>query len=211
MNPSPASAAAAPTPARRIGIFGGSFDPVHNTHLALARAAMQHLRLDELKWIPTGQPWHKASVPVAAAHRLAMLEIATADEPRWTVDDLELRRDGPSYTIETVRALQAAEPGPHAWFLVIGQDQYGGFDTWHGWEELLQRVTLAVANRDGAPPQPPPGLRGVPHRIEVVPMQPSPLAATEIRHRLTDGRPVDTLVPPGVARYIAQHALYKNR
>lgn len=194
---------------RRIGLFGGSFDPVHNTHLALARAALQHLQLDELRWVPTGQPWHKASVPANAAHRLAMLKLATAGEPRYTVDEIELRREGPSYTIDTVRALQDAEPG-HEWFLVIGQDQYERFPTWHGWQELLARLTLAVANRDGAVPEPGAELRAVPHRVDVVPLAPSALAATDIRSRLTHGLPIDTLVPPEVARYIAQNALYST-
>ncbi|MEF7616202.1 nicotinate (nicotinamide) nucleotide adenylyltransferase [Aquincola sp. MAHUQ-54] len=194
----------------RIGIFGGSFDPVHNTHLALAHAALAHLRLDELRWVPTGEPWHKASVPADAVHRLAMLKLALAGDAHFTIDEIELRRAGPSYTIETVRALQAAQPGEHTWFLVIGQDQYERFHTWHGWEELLARVTLAVANRAGVPPVAPPELQCVPHRAEVVPMPPSTLAATDIRSRLARGLPIDTLVPPAVASYIAQHALYRK-
>ncbi|MCR5865363.1 MAG: nicotinate (nicotinamide) nucleotide adenylyltransferase [Aquincola tertiaricarbonis] len=198
----------------RIGIFGGSFDPVHNTHLALAAAALQHLRLDELRWVPTGHPWHKASKPADAAHRVAMLKLALAGEPRYTIDELELHRSGPSYTIDTVRWLQASQPelpGQHnEWFLVIGQDQYEKFNTWHGWRELLDRLTLAVANRAGAAPQAPPALQAVPHRVEVVPLPPSDMAATDIRSRLAQGLPIDMLVPPQVARYIAQNALYRK-
>lgn len=194
----------------RIGIFGGSFDPVHNTHLALAAAAVRHLRLDELRWLPTGHPWHKASKPADAAHRVAMLKLALAGEPRYTIDEIELHRSGPSYTIDTVRWLQAAEPGTHEWFLVIGQDQYEKFNTWHGWQELLERLTLAVANRAGAAPQAAAALQAVPHRVEVVPLPPSDMAATDIRSRLAQGLPIDMLVPPQVASYIAQNALYRK-
>lgn len=194
----------------RIGIFGGSFDPVHNTHLALATAATQHLQLDELRWVPTGHPWHKTSRPADAAHRVAMLKLALAGQPQWRIDEIELHRSGPSYTIDTVRWLQAAEPGTHQWFLVIGQDQYEKFATWHGWQELLQRLTLAVANRAGVPPVAPPALQAVPHALEVVPMPPSELAATDIRSRLAQGLPIDMLVPPQVASYIAQNALYRK-
>ena len=133
----------------RIGIFGGSFDPVHNAHLALARLALTELRLDELLWVPAGQPWQKDRVITPAVQREAMLRLAIEGEPRFAVSRLETSRSGPSYSVDTVRALQAQRPDV-SWHLVIGQDQYAGFHTWHGWQELLGLVTLAVAQR--APP-----------------------------------------------------------
>ena len=133
---------------RRIGLLGGSFDPVHNAHLALGRQALTELQLDELRWVPVGHAWQKARPLTAAAHREAMLRLAIDGEPRFVLERCELQRPGPSYTLDTVRELQAHEPEAQ-WFLVIGQDQFASLHTWVGFEQLLPRVTLAVAQRPG--------------------------------------------------------------
>lgn len=200
----------APVTVRRIGLFGGSFDPVHMGHLALARTALAHLALDELRWIPVGQPWQKARTLAPAEHRLAMLQAVIGGEPRFVLERCELERAGPSYTLDTVRQLQAAEPAAQ-WFLILGQDQYENFATWHGWTELLQRTTLAVAARDGQPPRSA-ALAGQPHRLVELPMPPTLVSATDIRTRLSAGTApqavAPTLVSPEVASYIARHRLY---
>ena len=194
-------------PARRIGLFGGSFDPVHRAHVALAEAALAALQLDEVRWIPAGQPWQKARALTDAWHRVAMLELSIAHEPRFVLERIELARAGPSYTIDTVRALAAAQPGTQ-WFLIIGQDQYAGLHTWEGWRALLSLVTLAVANRPGDPRQPHADVLKHPHRMLPLPML--DISSSDIRERVARGADIAKLVPPGVARYIETQGLYQT-
>jgi nicotinate-nucleotide adenylyltransferase len=186
----------------RLGILGGSFDPPHVAHMALAGAALVELDLDEVRWIPAGQPWQKARAVTAANHREAMVGLAIAVEPRFVLDRIELERHGPSYTVDTVRAL--APLGEL--FLIIGADQYAGLHTWHGWQELLGRVTLAVANRPGEHPTAHPEVRQLAHRVVPLPML--DISATDIRSRVARGLPIEGMVPPSVAGYISRHGLY---
>jgi nicotinate-nucleotide adenylyltransferase len=190
----------------RIGLFGGTFDPVHNAHLALARSALQDLQLDEVRWIPAGRPWQKASRISPAVCREAMVRLAIEGEPRFVIDRIELEREGASYTLDTVRALQAARPGAE-WALLIGQDQYAGLHTWVDWRELLSRVTLAVANRPGPAPRPQAEVLAHPHRSVPLPML--DISSTEIRRRVAAGSDISTLVPAAVAGYIEHTGLYR--
>jgi len=196
----------------RVGIFGGSFDPVHNAHVALARQALTELALDELIWLPAGQPWQKRRVLAPVADREAMVAMAIEGEPRFTLSRIEIERKGPSYTVDTVRELRAQRPGV-SWHLVIGQDQYAGFHTWHGWEELLGLVTLAVANRAANRPDAPlgadPQVLRVPHEAVALPVM--DISSTDIRTRLARGQGINDLVPAPVARYIARHHLYQDQ
>jgi len=192
--------------------MGGSFDPVHMAHVALAETALHHLQLDEVRWIPVGRPWQKARQLAAAEHRLAMVQAATAHEPRFVVDDIELKRTGPSYTIETFKALQASAGVPTDWFLIIGQDQYANLPSWHGWHDLLQGLTLAVACRGHDLPRPAPQMQGLAYRVVELPLPPLSVSSTDIRARLQRGGDPHTLAPElvstSVARYIANHQLY---
>jgi nicotinate-nucleotide adenylyltransferase len=190
---------------KRIGLFGGSFDPPHNAHVALARAALG--LVDEVRWVPAGQPWQKPGAMTPAAHREAMVRAAIEGEPRFVLERFELEHDGPSVTLHTVQALQAREPG-REWVLLIGGDQYANLHTWRGWPELLGRVTLAVAPRPGAPARPDAAIAALPHRV--IPLPATDLSATDIRQRAARGERVDALVPPGVARYIDLHHLYRE-
>jgi nicotinate-nucleotide adenylyltransferase len=192
---------------KRLGLFGGTFDPPHNAHLALARAAVDEFQLDALHWIPAGQPWQKARTITAAVHREAMVRAAIDGLPRFVLDRIEIERQGPSFTLDTVQALRSQYVDA-ALFLIIGGDQYAGLHTWRDWQELLGLVTLAVANRPGPMPPVDAEVLRTPHRVVPLPML--DISATDIRARVARGLPIDSLVPPAVARYIEINALYRS-
>jgi len=196
----------------RVGLFGGSFDPPHLTHLALARCARDALALDELRWQPAGRPWQKQGVGIAPAeHRRAMVELLIAGEPGFSLDARELERAGPSYTIDTLRELRAefaARGAAAEFFVVIGQDQAAHIDTWHDWRELVGGATLAVAARAGRPVAPAAALAAVPHRVVTIALPPSDISSTRIRALAARGEDLRPLVGDAVAGYIAQHRLY---
>ncbi len=195
----------------RIGVLGGSFDPPHRAHRALADLALQVLALDVLLWLPAGQPWQKAGRRLAdARHRLEMVRLITDGQPRFLIDERELHRKGPTYTVDSVRELAHEHPQAEL-FLVLGQDQYGRFDTWRDWREILQRVTLAVAGRDGRPPETPPALREVAHTVRELPLPALPIASTALREAMARGLPVGLDVGEAVAGYIAAHHLYEPK
>jgi nicotinate-nucleotide adenylyltransferase len=125
----------------RLGFYGGAFDPPHNAHVALARAAVDQLGLDELRIFPTGQAWHRSGSPAAAAHRLAMAKLAFDGLPKTSVDDREIRRSGPTYTVDTLRELRREIPGAGL-FLVMGEDQARAFTTWREWAEIARIAAL---------------------------------------------------------------------
>ncbi len=195
----------------RIGLFGGSFDPVHEAHLALARCATEALRLDRLKWLPAGRPWQKQGRTLApVADRLAMLGLAVEGEPRWEIDTCEIDRAGPTYTIDTLEHLRSVQAAA-TWFLIVGQDQWAKFDSWHRWPDILRAATIAVAGRDGEAPQAPAAVAALAPRVVSLPLAPTPISATAIRARAAAGEPLDGLVPSAVARYIHHNNLYAAR
>jgi nicotinate-nucleotide adenylyltransferase len=199
-----------PAAARRIGMFGGAFDPPHLAHAALARAAVEQLGLDELRVLPTGQAWHKARALSDASHRLEMARLAFADVPRAVVDARELQRTGPTYTIDTLREMKEQWPGA-VLLLVIGADQA---EALHGWRQsacIPHLATIAIAERAR------PAQSGVPFDASHVPggqwlpveLPAMPVSATEIRERVAAGQGIAHLVPEPVASYIARHHLYQ--
>jgi len=199
----------------RIGVFGGAFDPPHHTHRALAAEALAQLGLAELRIFPTGDAWHKARALSPAVHRLAMAELAFEDLPGAVVDARELRRDGPTYTLDTLRELQRERPGAQL-VLLMGADQAAALPSWHGWKDILALAAVAVAARQetaGTPgrfdPRTLPGLP-VGARFETLDFDPVDTSATDIRARAARGEDISALVPPAVARYIDQHHLYAS-
>ncbi len=195
---------------RRVGWFGGSFDPVHLAHRALAQAALDQLALDEVRWVVAGQPWQKAGRRLApAADRLAMVRLMTAEEPRFVPDDRELLRDGPSYTLDSVKAYQAEHPQDQLW-LILGQDQLAGLPSWRGWEELIARMGLAVAARAQDEIQAPQALLARPHRLHRLAMPALQWSSTEVRRLAATGGDVRPVVGEEVTGYIARHRLYSE-
>ena len=196
---------------RRIAVFGGAFDPPHVAHVALVRAALQALELDELRVIPTGQAWHKTRPLSAAAHRLAMARLAFAGLPQVVVDDRETRRPGPSYTVDTLRELQHEWPDAEL-FLLLGEDQALALPSWHAWQEIVQTAIICVADRgDGAQNKPrflAPKLHE--SRFRQLPMPALPVSATGIRNQIAARQAPGPLVPEPVARYIEHHHLYQT-
>lgn len=197
--------------ASRLGVFGGAFDPPHLAHVALARAALEQLRLDQLLVFPTGQAWHKARAMSAPEHRLAMARLAFGELPRTVIDERELRRAGPTYTIDTLRELKAEQPMAEL-FLVMGQDQALALTRWREWEAILAMSVICVAARPsaqadaaGAPLAPP-----VQARLRKLRLPDMPESATEVRALVAAGAGIAHLVPPAVARYIDQHHLYRS-
>ena len=194
----------------RIGLFGGSFDPPHLAHLELARLALAQLQLDRLLWLPVGEPWWKSGRGLTApGHRVAMLKLLMDGEPRFLLDERELRRAGPTYTIDSVQELRAEVPGAEL-FLVVGQDQYARLTTWHRWQALLPLVTLAVASRAGQGGVTPAELVTVAHRVVWLDLPEMPQASTTIRELVARGRDCSALAGEPVARYIDLHHLYRE-
>ena len=201
----------------RIGLFGGAFDPPHDAHIALARAAIDQLALDRLHIVPTGDAWHKVRPLSPGVHRLAMCRLAFEGLPQVVVDDRELRRDGPTYTVDTLTELQAENPGAEL-FLQIGADQAAVFHGWRQPGDILRLATLSIAVRGDAAgavsgldiQDPLPGLRVDPARVRVLALPALPHSATEVRRRVAAGQPITHLVPAAVAGYIAQHHLYQD-
>jgi nicotinate-nucleotide adenylyltransferase len=205
---------------RRVGMFGGGFDPPHLAHRALAEAALDQLGLDALHIMPTGQAWHKARTLSSAEHRVAMCHLAFGDLPRTLIDTRETTRQGPSYTADTLAELAREYPGA-ALYLVLGADQLLAFKSWVRWPEVLERAQLAVANRalhigaDAAIDQREEmDLSAVDLPFVRLFMPLTNISASAVRSRLgqpaTQHAATAQLVPSGVASYISDHSLYQD-
>ncbi len=193
----------------RLALFGGSFDPPHLGHLAFARFALDALAPERLLWLPAGRQWQKPDqVMAAGAHRVQMLQLLIAGEPRFAIDDRELHRRGPSFTADTLREFKAEAPDAELMFL-IGQDQYARLPTWYRAETVAQLATLVVVPRAGAAVVTPPGMP--PHRLQVLNLPDTPLSSTAVRDAIARGDDISPLVGADVASYIGSHRLYGKK
>lgn len=191
--------------AGRIGIYGGTFNPPHRAHLEIARQALRHLALDEVIFVVAAVPPHKqGEVYVGSEDRLAMVEAMVAEEPRMRVSRMELEREGPSYTVDTLRAFHALHPHTKLFFLV-GGDSLQDLPRWREPGAILAEADLIVAMRPGISQEVPPMLR---EHCHVLPGLAPPISSTDIRNRLAQGEDVRALVPPPVERVIRERGLY---
>jgi nicotinate-nucleotide adenylyltransferase len=188
----------------RIGIFGGTFDPVHVAHLVDAQNARHQLQLDRVLVVVAGDPWQKEGSVIAPAEaRFEMVAAAIDGVEGLEASRLELDRSGPTYTIDTVEAL--ARPGREL-FLIVGSDVAASIDSWHRVDGLRTQVTLAIVDREEAQLPAPPGWR-----VERVVTPRFDLSSTELRRRIAAGEPVEYLIPTPAVRVLRAHGLYTDR
>jgi nicotinate-nucleotide adenylyltransferase len=193
---------------RKTGLLGGSFDPVHLAHIALAETARLTLDLDNVQLIPAADPWQRNPLTATGQQRLAMLEIATQNFPHLHVNPVEIHRGGTTYTIDTLREI----PDNTDRYWILGSDQLQNFCSWHCWQEIADLVTLAVAQRPGTPLIAPQALaqrlQQTGRELVELPFEPSTISATQIRRRLASGDSTGGLLDVAVAQYIQRNGLY---
>lgn len=214
------------SPLAPLGLLGGTFDPVHNAHLALAHAALRELGLSGVRWIPSGRPGHRDTPATPVEHRLAMLRLALAGEPRFMLDEADALSAEHTYTVNTLARLRR-ELGPSLPLVfIIGTDQLASLDTWRDWQRLFESTHIAVAGRPGHPVDrerlsaplaaalaereaATVGTQAA-GRIIRFAMAPLDVAATAIRAALAQNQTPGTQLPAPVLSYIQSHALYRN-
>ena len=193
---------------QRIGVMGGTFDPIHHGHLVAASEVAQVFKLDEVVFVPTGQPWQKEDRKVAPSEdRYLMTVIATASNPRFSVSRIDIDRGGPTYTIDTLRDLRAERGDEAELFFITGADALAQIMSWQDVNELFKLAHFVGCTR--------PGHRltghGLPeHRVSLVEIPALAISSTDCRHRVAQGEPIWYLVPDGIVQYIAKRRLYRR-
>jgi nicotinate-nucleotide adenylyltransferase len=189
----------------RIGVMGGTFDPIHHGHLVAASEVAQSFALDEVLFVPTGEPWQKRAVS-SPEHRYLMTVIATASNPRFTVSRVDIDRDGPTYTIDTLRDLREQRPEADLFF-ITGADAVKQILGWKDVGELWDLAHFVAVSRPGHAVS----LRDLPNRdVSWLEVPALAISSTDIRSRVSSGNPVWYLVPDGVVQYISKHDLYRS-
>jgi nicotinate-nucleotide adenylyltransferase len=213
-----------------LGLFGGTFDPVHFGHLRLAEEAIGHLGLGGVRWIPAGQPPHRGVPEVTAEQRLEMVLRCTAENEHFSVDASEVKAAAPSYTVHTLERLRAELGAEQSLILLVGADAFAGLSGWHRWRDIFSLAHVAVSHRPGFPVE----ITSLPHElatefhdrhltgidglkdtpaggIATFAMTQLAISATQIRKLLANGVSARYLLPDSVLDYIQRHQLYRNR
>jgi nicotinate-nucleotide adenylyltransferase len=195
---------------RRIGVMGGTFDPIHHGHLVAASEVQAWFDLDEVVFVPTGEPWQKESRVVSAAEdRYLMTVVATASNPRFWVSRVDIDRSGPTYTIDTLRDLRAELPDADLYF-ITGADALSSIFTWRDADELFELANFVGCTRPGYDMDAE-TLTGIPSdRVTIVEIPALAISSTDCRNRTARGEPIWYLVPDGVVQYVAKHRLYSS-
>ena len=194
----------------RIGVFGGTFDPVHDGHLLPVEAAAMKFQLQRVLYVPARLSPHKDVLPTDARHRVAMLALALSGRPDWSIDLEELDREPPSFTVDTLSAIAARHPADELW-LLMGTDILSGFARWRDPESILKLARIAAFEREpyrGAAVRVP-DVPGLSDRLSVFDAGSVRISASELRNALAAGRSIGGKVPGPVAEYITKHGLYK--
>jgi nicotinate-nucleotide adenylyltransferase len=193
---------------RRLGIMGGTFDPIHHGHLVAASEVAHHFGLDEVVFVPTGEPWQKDGRKVAEAEdRYLMTVIATAANPQFRVSRVDIDRPGPTYTLDTLRDLRRIHGTDTELFFITGADALAKIVTWHNHEEMFELAHFVGCTRPGhhlADPGLPEG------RVSLVEVPALAISSSEVRDRVGNGEPVWYLVPDGIVQYINKRNLYRD-
>jgi nicotinate-nucleotide adenylyltransferase len=195
----------------RLGLFGGTFDPIHLGHLILAEQCREALGLDRVWFVVTAMPPHKSGNRTPVAHRLEMARIAVAGHAAFEVSEIEAKRPGPHYSVETLTNLRRERPGDDMFFL-IGADSLVDLPTWRQPDEIARLATIVVVNRPGLDRNPSPAvlpdLGPGTRPLRAVTIPPIGISSTDLRGRLAEGQSVRFMIPRGVAAYIEAHSLY---
>jgi nicotinate-nucleotide adenylyltransferase len=192
---------------KRIGVMGGTFDPIHHGHLVAASEVSDRFGLDEVLFVPTGEPWQKSSRTVSSAEdRYLMTVVATASNPRFSVDRVDIDRSGATYTVDTLRELRKRYDGAQLYF-ITGADALAQILSWHDAEELFELAHFVGVTRPGYELVDEHLPEGSVSLVEVPALS---ISSTECRERVRDGRPVWYLVPDGVVQYISKRCLYRE-
>jgi nicotinate-nucleotide adenylyltransferase len=187
----------------RVGILGGTFDPIHIGHLIAASSVYEALNLDSVVFIPAGDPWQKRDRDLSPGQqRLEMVKLATENDDRFQVSDVEIVRSGPTYAVDTVREWKRLNPSDEL-FWIVGSDALSGIPSWHEWEAFVSEVTIVAVNRVGQNDS-------VPFDFVSVDMPEVRISATELRDRFTNGLDTQYLVPKNVSQYISDQGLYQT-
>jgi len=196
-----------------IGVLGGTFDPVHRGHLAIAEGVRDRLSLAEVLFMPAGQPWLRVESPVSAAeHRVQMVRLAITDKPYFKLSAIEIKRTGPTYTVDTIAELQAQFGVVAEFYFILGWDSFYELPRWREPSRLVKMCHLVAVPRTGYPPPELSSLEaavpGLKDSAIILNLPEIDISASKIRNRVAQGLPIEHLVPGPVAKYIREHGLY---